>query len=67
LINIINHHIYSTEFLNKNQYGFISQTRTIDANMAVKEFIQEGLAKVEFTVTVSLDVEGAFNNGHLQC
>ena len=28
--------------------------------MAVKEFIQEGFAKGEITVTVSLDVEGAF-------
>ena len=62
LINRINHHIYSTEFLNKNQYGFIPQTSTIDAIMAMKEFIQEGFAKGEITVTVSLDVEGAFNS-----
>jgi len=36
LINRINHHIHSTEFLKKNQYGFIPQTSTIDAIMAVK-------------------------------
>ena len=30
--------------------------------MAVKEFVQEGLSKGEITVTVSLDVEGAFNS-----
>jgi len=62
LINRINHHIYSTEFLNKNQYGFIPQKNTFDAIMAVKEFIQEGFAKGEITVIVSLDVEGAFNS-----
>ena len=29
--------------------------------MTVKKFIQEGFSKGEITVTVSLDVEGAFN------
>jgi hypothetical protein len=62
LINRINHHIHSTEFLNKNQYGFIPQTSTIDAIMAVKEFVQDGFSKGEITVIVSLDVEGAFNS-----
>jgi hypothetical protein len=62
LIKRINHHIYSTGFLNRNQYGFIPQTSTIDAIMAVKEFVLEGFSKGEITVTVSLDVEGAFNS-----
>jgi hypothetical protein len=31
LINRINHHINTTEFLKKNQYGFIPQKSTIDA------------------------------------
>jgi len=62
LTNRINHHIFSTEFLNKNQYGFIPQTSTIDAITAVKEFVQEEFAKGEITVTISLDVEGAFNS-----
>jgi len=62
LINRINHHIHSTEFLKKNQCGFIQQTSTIDAIMAVKEFVQEGFSGGEITVTVSLDVEGAFNS-----
>jgi len=39
LINRINHHIHSTEFLKKNQYGFIPQTSTIDTIMALKEFV----------------------------
>ena len=62
LINRINHHIHSTEFLKRNQYVFIPQTSTIDAIMAVKEFVQEGFRRGEITVTASLDVEGAFNS-----
>jgi hypothetical protein len=62
LINRINHHIYSTEFLNKNQHGLIPQTSTTDAIVSVKEFVQEGFSKGEITVTVSLDMEGAFNS-----
>jgi hypothetical protein len=62
LVNRINHHIYVTEYLKKNQYGFIPQTSTIDAIMAVKEFVREGFSRGEITVTVSLDVEGAFNS-----
>jgi hypothetical protein len=61
LIKRINHHIYSTEYLKTNQYGFIPQSSTVDASMAVKEFVQEEISKGEITVTVSLDVEGAFN------
>jgi len=30
--------------------------------MVVKEFVQEGFSRGEITVTVSLDVEGAFNS-----
>ena len=62
LINRINHHIHSMEYLKRNQYEFIPQTSTIDEIMAVKEFVQEGFSKEEITVTVSLDVEGAFNS-----
>jgi hypothetical protein len=62
LINRINHHMNSTEFLKKNQDGFIPQTSTIDAIIAVNTFVQEGFIRGEITVTVSLDVEGAFNS-----
>ena len=48
----------STEFLKKNQYGFIPQTSTIDAIMAVKKYVQEGFSREEIKVRVSLDVEG---------
>jgi hypothetical protein len=45
MINRINHHIYSTEFLNRNQYGFNPQTNTIDAIMAVNELFRKDLEK----------------------
>jgi hypothetical protein len=62
LINRINHHIYVTEYLKKNQYEFIPQTSTINAIMTVKEFVQERFSIGKITGTVSLDVEGAFNS-----
>lgn len=62
LITRINHHMYSMEFLNRNQYGFIPQKSTTDAVMALKEFVQEGFTKREIRVIVSLDVEEAFNS-----
>ena len=62
LINRINHHIHSTEFLKRKQYGFIPQTSTIDVIMVVKGFLHEGFSKGEITVTVSLDMEGVFNS-----
>jgi len=43
------HYMYLTEFLNKNQYGFIPQTSKTDANKALKYFVQEGFIKVEIT------------------
>jgi hypothetical protein len=60
-INRINHHVFSHDLMNKNQYGFTPQKRTIDAAMAVKEFVVEGLAAGEDIVLVSLDVKGAFD------
>jgi len=67
LINRINHYMYSMEFLNKkNQYGFIPQTSTTDAIMALKEFVQEGFSKGEIRAIVSLDVEGAFRSGETE-
>ena len=62
LINRINYHVHSTDYLNHNQYGFTPQTSTIDAIMAVTEFTEEGFKIGEITATVSLDVEGTFNS-----
>jgi len=60
LINRINHHAISTGYLNKNQYGFRPQTSSIDAVLALYEYIEGGFRTGEVTILVSLDVEAAF-------
>jgi hypothetical protein len=62
LINIINDHVYTNDYINKNQYGFTPQLSTIDAVMAVKDFVEDGFNSGEVASLVSLDVEGAFNS-----
>jgi hypothetical protein len=57
LINKINYHVYSHELMNNNQFGFTPQRSTIDAAMAVKNFVVESLAAGEVIVLVSLDVK----------
>ena len=44
LINRINRHVFSHDLMNNNQYGFTPQRSTIDAAMAVKALVEEGLA-----------------------
>ena len=61
LINRIMHHAYSNGLLNNNQYGFTPQRSTVDAAMAVKNILQEGLDNGQYAVVVSLDVKGAFD------
>jgi len=45
--------------MNENQFRFRPQKSTIDAAMAVKEFVQDSLAE-DVIALVSLDVQGAF-------
>ena len=59
MINRINHHVFISEYTSKNQYGFMPQTSTTNAAMAVKEYVEEGFRS---EVLVSLDVEGVFNS-----
>jgi SOS response regulatory protein OraA/RecX len=61
LINIIIHYIYKIEYINDSQYGFTPQKSTIDAAMAVKQFIEPELEKGKVVITASLDVKGAFD------
>jgi hypothetical protein len=61
LINRINHHVFSHDFMNRNQHGFTPQRNTINAAMAVKDFVVEGLVAGEVIVLVRLDVKGAFD------
>jgi hypothetical protein len=42
--------------MNQNQYCFTPQRSTTDAAMAVKGFVEEGLAAGEIIVLISLDV-----------
>jgi hypothetical protein len=47
--------------MNIHHYGFTPQKGTIDAAMAINEFIKKGLAAGEIIVLISLDVKGAFD------
>jgi len=61
MLNRINHHVYTSDHINKNQYGFTPQLSTIDTAMAVKDFVEDGFISGEVATLVSLDVESAFN------
>jgi retron-type reverse transcriptase len=61
MINRINHHIYTNDFVHKNQFGFTPQRNTTDAIMAIKDFVEEAFISGEIANLVNLDVEGAFN------
>jgi hypothetical protein len=58
----IMHHLYKTEYLNKHQYGFTPQKRTIDAAMEVKQYIEPHLKRGGVAIMVMLDVYGAFDS-----
>jgi len=40
LIKRIMHHLYKTDALNRNQFGFTPQKNTVDAAMEVRQFIE---------------------------
>jgi hypothetical protein len=61
LVNRTMHHIYSNNLMSKSQYGFTPQTSTVDAVMALKEFVQESINGGQYAVVISLDVTGAFD------
>jgi hypothetical protein len=61
LINRINHYVYSNDYMNNKQYGFTPQRSTINAAVAVQDFVEEGLNSGDVLVIVSLDVKGAFD------
>ena len=62
LINRINYHVYTNDFLHKNQFGFTPQRNTIDAILEVKEYVEEAFSSGEIATIVNLDVEGAFTS-----
>ena len=60
LIQRIMHHAYTTEALNKNQYGFTPQKNTVDAAMEVRQYIEPHIIKGGVAIIISLDIQGAF-------
>jgi hypothetical protein len=48
LIKRIMHHLYKTEFLNDNKYGFTPQKSTVDAAMVVRQYIEPHLGEGEW-------------------
>jgi ribonuclease HI len=62
LIQRIMHHAYTSEALNKNQYGFTPQKNTVDAAMEVRQYIEPHLNKGGVAIIISLDVQGAFGS-----
>ena len=61
LINRINHHVHTNKFLNRNQYGFIPHSSTVDAAMTVKQYALSHIQQKKYVIMVSLDVQGAFD------
>ena len=61
LISRIMHHVYSHNLMNKNQYGFTPQTSTVDAAMALKDYVQSSIDDGQYVAVISLDVKGAFD------
>jgi hypothetical protein len=61
LINRIMHHLYTHNLLYQNQFGFTPQKITIDAVMALKEYVEYELDTRQIIVLVSLDVKDAFD------
>ena len=55
------HHANTNNLLNRNQYGFTPQTGTIDAALAIKDFVEGILKAGRIAVLVNLDVRGAFD------
>jgi hypothetical protein len=60
LIKRIMHHLYKTEALNGNQYGFSPQKNTVDAATEVRQFIEPHLERGVVAIIASLDIQGAF-------
>jgi hypothetical protein len=47
--------------MNKNQYGFTPQTITVDAAMALKDYVQSNIDDGQCVALISLDMKGAFD------
>ena len=61
-IQRIMNYAYTTEALNKIQYGFTPQKNTVDAAMEVRQHIEPHINKGGVAIIISLDVRGAFGS-----
>jgi hypothetical protein len=61
LINRKMHHMHSNNLMSKNQYGVTPQTSTVDAVMALKDYVQDSVNNRHYVAVVSLDVKGDFD------
>ena len=62
MIDRIMYHINTNCLLNDNQFGFTPQRGTVDAAMALKEYVEDVIQQNQYLVLVSLDILGAFDS-----
>ena len=55
LINRIMSYVYSNNLMNKHQYGFAPQTSTVDAVMALRDYVQNSINDGQYVASISLD------------
>jgi retron-type reverse transcriptase len=53
--------MYSNNLMSKNKYGFTPQTSTVDAVMALKDFVQGSINDGQYLAVISLDIKGVFD------
>ena len=58
----ITHHLYTTEYINENNYGFTPEKNTVDAAMQVKEYLETHIQRRGVAIMVTLDVQGDFDS-----
>jgi ribonuclease HI len=62
VINRIVYYLRKNNLLNEKQYGFTQQTSTEDALNSLISFIEKGFKRKGFTIVITVDIDGAFNN-----
>jgi hypothetical protein len=62
IINRINHHLFTNNFLSKSQFGFTPNKSTEDALEYVHQLGKKVLKNKAYLLIVVLDIKGAFDN-----
>jgi hypothetical protein len=50
--------MHSNILMSKNKYGFTPQTSTVDAGMALKDYVQDSNNDGQYVAVIRLDVKG---------